>query len=93
MNRDPSVIDVQAEVAHWQAQHSKGTLGTGKFSELSPVIKLACDVYLQAPHSTEAQRLGLFRDRLQHQFISSGTQSNYEQLAAQCWRRLGNATN
>ncbi|MEA9558341.1 hypothetical protein VC273_21335 [Xanthomonas nasturtii] len=89
MSRDPSVIDVQAEIAHWQARHAQGNLGAGKFSELSPVVKMACDIYLQAPRSSDQERLRLFRDRLEHHFISSSTQSNYEQLATDCWQRLG----
>lgn len=88
MNRDPAVIDVQAEIAHWQARHAQGGLGIGKFSELSPVVKMACDIYLQTPHSSEPERLRLFRHRIEHHFISSSTQENYEQLAADCWQRL-----
>ncbi|GHH54906.1 MULTISPECIES: hypothetical protein [Gammaproteobacteria] len=88
MNRDPAVIDVQAEIAHWQSRHAEGNLGIGKFSELSPVVKMACDIYLQAPHSSEVERLRLFRRRIEHHFISSSTQENYEQLATDCWQRL-----
>lgn len=88
MHRDPSVIDVQAEIAHWQARHAQGNLGIGKFSELSPIVKMACDIYLQAPHSDEPERLKLFRRRIEHHFISSSAQENYEQLATDCWQRL-----
>ncbi len=89
MSRDPSVIDVQAEIAHWQARHAQGALGTGRFSRLSPVVKLACDVYLKAPQASEAQRMEMFRDRLEHHIVPSGTQVEFERLAADCWRRLG----
>lgn len=89
MNRDPSVIDVQAEIAHWQGRHAQGALGIGKFSELSPVVKMACDIYLQSPHASENERLAMFRRRIEHHFISSSTQENYEQLASDCWQRLG----
>jgi hypothetical protein len=88
MNRDPLVVDVQAEIAHWQARHAQGNLGIGKFSELSPVVKMACDVYLQAPHSSDQERLAMFRRRIEHHFISSSTQEHYEQLATGCWERL-----
>jgi len=89
MSRDPSAIDVQAEIAHWRARHAQGVLGAGKFSALSPVVKMACDIYLQAPRAGHQERLSLLRDRLEHHFISSNTQSNYEQLATDCWQRLG----
>lgn len=88
MHRDPAVIDVQAEIAHWQSRHAQGNLGIGKFSELSPVVKMACDIYLQAPHSSDSERLRLFRRRIEHHFIASGTQEHYERLAADCWQRL-----
>jgi len=89
MNRDPSVIDVQAEIAHWQERHAHEQLGVGKFSVLSPVVKLACDIYLQAPRSSQAQRLDMFRDRLQTHFLPPGSQPDLERLATDCWRRLG----
>ncbi len=89
MSRDPSVIDVQAEIAHWQARHAQGSLSSGRYSDLSPVVKMACDIYLKAPRSSEQERLHLFRHRMEHRFFSSGTQSGYEQLAADCWQRLG----
>ena len=92
MNRDPSVIDVQAEIAHWQACHARGSLGIGKFSELSPVVKMACDIYLKTPHAHESERLRMFRHRIERHFISSRTQESYEQLAANCWQRLGEGT-
>lgn len=88
MNRDPLVVDVQAEVAHWQSRHAQGGLGIGKFSELSPVVKMACDIYLQAPYSSEEERLAMFRRRIEHHFIASGTQDTYERLASNCWQRL-----
>ncbi len=92
MSRDPSVIDVQAEIAHWQAHHAQEQMGVGKLSVLSPVVKLACDVYLQAPRSSQAQRLDMFRDRLQTHFLPPGSQPALERLAADCWRRLGAPT-
>jgi len=92
MNRDPSVIDVQAEIAHWQERNAHEELGVSKFSVLSPVVKLACDIYLQAPRSTQEQRLDMFRDRLQTHILPPGSQPQLEQLAADCWRRLGATT-
>lgn len=89
MNRDPAVIDVQAEIAHWQACHTHAHHDTGKSSELAPVVKIACDIYLQAPHSSEPERLRLFRQRIEHHFFfSASVQQSYEQLASDCWRRL-----
>ena len=89
MNRDPAVIDVQAEIAHWQARHAHDCHGISKFSELSPVVKIACDIYLQTPHSSEQERLRLFRQRVEHRFVFSGsTHESYEQLASDCWQRL-----
>lgn len=92
MNRDPSVIDVQAEIAHWQERNAHEELGVSKFSVLSPVVKLACDIYLQAPRSSQEQRLDMFRDRLQTHILPPGSQPQLEQLATDCWRRLGATT-
>lgn len=89
MSKDPAVIDVQAEIAHWQSEHARGLLGKGRFSQLSPVVKLACDIYLKAPAASDQQRLEMFRDRLEHHFIPSTTQLDFERLATDCWRRLG----
>jgi hypothetical protein len=88
MSRDPSVIDVQAEIAHWQQRHASEQMGISKFSVLSPVVKLACDIYLQAPRSSQEQRLDMFRDRLQTHFLPPGSQPHLERLATDCWRRL-----
>lgn len=88
MNRDPAVIDVQAELAHWQTRQAEGGTGIDKFSELATVVKMACDIYLQAPHSSESERLLLFRHRSEQHFLCSGIQQHYESLARACWRRL-----
>lgn len=88
MNRDPAVIDVQAEIAHWQARDAQDRHGIGKLSELSPVVKIACDIYLQSPRSSEPERLRLFWQRIEQHFASASAQERYEQLASECWRRL-----
>ncbi|MFC6839163.1 transposase [Xanthomonas theicola] len=84
-----SLVDVEAELAHWKTLHGEGKLGPQSFSEHARLIKMACDVFLQLPRESNAMRTQRLRQRYgaEHPWPRI-TWNDAEALVLACWVRL-----
>lgn len=88
---DPTIIDIEAELAFWRGEHSNGRLGTHGFGTYAIAVKNACDVWLHHPKASEQQRLELLRERYELNAMRRLQWDEAAEFARRCWQHLGAA--
>ena len=85
---DADLVDVDKELAYWRGRAGHSAFAQEDFLQYSvPVIRAACDIYVQYPHAL----MGDWRDELEHRLRLqpvSFDRAIIQQLAGQCWQRL-----
>ncbi|WP_225764961.1 hypothetical protein [Stenotrophomonas sp. Marseille-Q4652] len=85
----PMVLDVEAELAYWRAEHAAGRLGKHGFGTYALAVKSACDVWLHTPRANEERRLETLRERYELNVMSRLQWDEAADLAKRVWRHLG----
>lgn len=84
----PAVIDVDAEISYWRAQHAEGKLKLTSFGHYVPWIKFACDSLISRPHAGDLERHEMFQAQFDFQILPRLTEEETREFIEQVWEHV-----
>ena len=90
----PPVIDVDAEISYWRAEHDEGRLfadrelSTRSFGHFIPWIKFSCDSLLSHPRASDEERDTRFQEHYALQIMPRLSEEQAREFVDMCWDHI-----
>ncbi|WP_315386828.1 hypothetical protein [uncultured Stenotrophomonas sp.] len=84
----PDVINVDAEINYWRAQHGEGKLKLPSFGHYVPWIKFACDSLISHPRAGDKERDEAFQAHFAYQIMPRLTEAEAREFVEQVWENV-----